>query len=112
MVSARHDHITPWRSCYRTTQLAGGPVRFVLTSSGHIAGIVNPPGPKRKHWLNESLPAGPDEWLEGAREVQGSWWEDWARWIGERAGEQRKPPPTGSEANPPLDDAPGTYVLA
>ena len=111
VVSAREDHITPWRSCYRTTQLVGGPVRFVLTSSGHIAGIVNPPGPKRKHWLNESLPPEPDEWLAGAREVQGSWWEDWAQWIAERAGEQRDPPRLGSDAHPPLEDAPGTYVL-
>jgi poly[(R)-3-hydroxyalkanoate] polymerase subunit PhaC len=112
VVSAREDHITPWRSCYRTTQLVGGRVRFVLTSSGHIAGIVNPPGPKRKHWLNEALSAEPDEWLEGAHEVQGSWWEDWALWISERAGGQRDPRRPGSEAHPPLEDAPGTYVLA
>jgi polyhydroxyalkanoate synthase len=111
IVSAREDHITPWRSCYRTTQLVGGPARFVLTSSGHIAGIVNPPGPKRRYWLNESLPPEPDEWLAGAREVQGSWWEDWARWIAEHAGEQRDPPRLGSDAHPPLEDAPGTYVL-
>ena len=71
MLSAREDHITPWRGCYRTTQLAGGPVRFVLTSSGHIAGIVNPPGPKRKHWTNDALPADPDAWLAGAAEAAG-----------------------------------------
>ena len=101
VVSAREDHITPWRSCYRTTQLVGGPVRFVLTSSGHIAGIVNPPGPKRKHWLNEALPAEPDEWLAGAHEVQGSWWEDWARWIsgaGRRAARSAAPRERGAPA--------------
>jgi polyhydroxyalkanoate synthase len=111
IVSAKEDHITPWHSCYRTTQLVGGPVRFVLTSSGHIAGIVNPPGSKRSHWLNESLPLEPDKWFAGAREVQGSWWEDWARWVGERGGEQRDPPRLGSDAHPPLGDAPGTYVF-
>ena len=68
--SAREDHITPWRGCYKTTQLAGGPVRFVLTSSGHIAGIVNPPGPKRKHWTNDALPADPDAWYAGAAEAE------------------------------------------
>ena len=110
VLSAREDHITPWRGCYRTTQLTGGPSRFVLTSSGHIAGIVNPPGPKRKHWVNDQLPVDPDEWLAGAAEQQGSWWEDWARWAAERGGERREPPPTGSEAHPPLEDAPGSYV--
>ena len=71
VLSAREDHITPWRGCYKTTQLSGGPVRFVLTSSGHIAGIVNPPGPKRRHWRNDALPVDPDEWLEGATQVAG-----------------------------------------
>jgi polyhydroxyalkanoate synthase len=110
VLSAREDHITPWRGCYRTTQLAGGPVRFVLTSSGHIAGIVNPPGPKRKHWLNAECPADPDDWFEGATQTEGSWWEDWARWASERGGERREPPALGSEAHPPLEDAPGSYV--
>ena len=110
VLSAREDHITPWRGGYRTTQLAGGPVRFVLTSSGHIAGIVNPPGPKRSHFTNEALPADPEEWLDGATEVQGSWWEDWAPWVNARGGERRKPPRMGSRAHPPLDDAPGAYV--
>ncbi|MGH2995735.1 MAG: PHA/PHB synthase family protein [Gaiellaceae bacterium] len=110
VLSAREDHITPWRGCYRTTQLAGGPVRFVLTSSGHIAGIVNPPGPKRKHWRGDELPADPDDWFERATQVEGSWWEDWARWANERAGEQREPPALGTETHPPLEDAPGSYV--
>jgi polyhydroxyalkanoate synthase len=110
ILSAREDHITPWRGCYRTTQLAGGPVRFVLTSSGHIAGIVNPPGPKRRHWRNEALPADPDQWLAEATEATGSWWEDWIAWIGERGGERRDPPSLGSDAHPALEDAPGSYV--
>ena len=110
VLSAREDHITPWRGCYRTTQLAGGPVRFVLTSSGHIAGIVNPPGPKRKHWTGDELPADPDEWFEAATQAEGSWWEDWAVWANERGGERREPPTLGSEAHPPLENAPGSYV--
>ncbi len=110
VLSAREDHITPWRACYKTTQLAGGTVRFVLTSSGHIAGIVNPPGPKRKHWRNDAVPADPDEWYEGATQAEGSWWEDWAVWANERGGKRRKPPQLGSKAHPPLEDAPGSYV--
>ena len=110
ILAAREDHITPWRGSYLTTRLAGGPVRFVLTSSGHIAGIVNPPGPKRKHWLNDAVPHDPDEWLAGATEVAGSWWEDWATWAASRAGERQAPPSMGSARHPPLEDAPGSYV--
>jgi poly[(R)-3-hydroxyalkanoate] polymerase subunit PhaC len=110
VLSARDDHITPWHGCYATTQLAGGPVRFVLTSSGHIAGIVNPPGPKRRHWLNDELPADPAEWFAGATEAPGSWWEDWAAWAGERGGARGEPPPLGSAQHPQLGDAPGSYV--
>ena len=110
ILAAREDHIVPWRSSYRSTQLLGGPARFVLTSSGHIAGIVNPPGPRRRYWHNDDRTPDPDAWLAGAAEHEGSWWEDWAAWIAERAGEQREPPRLGSDAHPPLGDAPGTYV--
>jgi poly[(R)-3-hydroxyalkanoate] polymerase subunit PhaC len=110
VVGAEEDHIAPWRSSYAGATRLGGSVRFVLTSSGHIAGIVNPPSPKRSFRLNDALPAGADEWLAGSESRQGSWWEDWAEWIGERAGERRKPPRLGSRKNPPLDAAPGTYV--
>jgi polyhydroxyalkanoate synthase len=110
VLSAKEDHIAPWASAYAATHLLGGAVRFVLTSSGHIAGIVNPPGSKRRHWVNEDLPADAQGWLAGATEQPGSWWEDWAGWIGHRAGDRRPPPPLGSAAHPPLDDAPGVYV--
>ena len=110
VLSAREDHIAPWRSSYATTQLLGGAARFVLTSSGHVAGIVNPPGGRRVHWTNDELPADPDQWLAGATEHQGTWWEDWAAWIAERSGPRRPPPPMGSAAHPPLGPAPGTYV--
>ncbi|MFP5375170.1 MAG: PHA/PHB synthase family protein [Acidimicrobiia bacterium] len=77
VLSAREDHIALWRSAYATTRLLGGPVRFVLTSSGHVAGIVNPPGGRRVHWTNEDLPPDPDRWLAGATQQPGTWWEDW-----------------------------------
>ena len=114
LLSAKDDHIAPWRSSYAATQLMGGDVRFVLSSSGHVAGIVNPPGGRRMHWTNDStsgrLPASPDEWLAGAAQHQGSWWGDWADWIASRAGARRKPPPMGSPRHKPLEDAPGSYV--
>ncbi|HET7487486.1 MAG TPA: alpha/beta fold hydrolase [Acidimicrobiales bacterium] len=110
LLAAEKDHITPWKSSYATTHLLGGKVRFVLTSAGHIAGIVNPPGPKRKHWTNPALPPTADAWLEGATEHPGTWWDDWTDWARTRAGRRRPPPPLGSDAHPVLGDAPGTYV--
>ena len=110
LVGAQTDHITPWRSSYKTTQLVKGEVRFVLSSSGHIAGIVNPPSPKARHWTNDRLPPDPDAWLAAATEHQGSWWDDWAKWAGRHAGQRRKPPPMGSTTYRPIADAPGSYV--
>ncbi len=110
ILSAKEDHIAPWRSAYATTTLLGGDNRFVLSSSGHVAGIVNPPNSKRKYWTNDTLAEQPDDWLAGAGEHQGSWWQDWGPWIAERAGARRKPPAMGSTAHPPLADAPGDYV--
>jgi len=111
LLAAKEDHIAPWRSSYKTTHLLKSDLRFVLSSSGHIAGIVNPPGPKARHWVNPALPRDPEEWLAGAEAKAGSWWEDWATWIESRAGERRRPPGMGSKAHPALADAPGTYVL-
>ncbi|MDQ4132039.1 MAG: class I poly(R)-hydroxyalkanoic acid synthase [Actinomycetota bacterium] len=114
VVAAKEDHITPWNSSYRTTGLLSGPVKFVLTSSGHIAGVVNPPSPKRHYWTNDDLPArcpdDPDTWLESAARHEGSWWGDWTEWIAERAGEQRTPPAIGNDTYRALADAPGTYI--
>jgi polyhydroxyalkanoate synthase subunit PhaC len=110
VLAARDDHIVPWTSAYATTQLVGGAARFVLSSSGHIAGIVNPPGPKGRHWTNDETPSDPQDWLEGAVERRGSWWDDWTAWIAARAGGRREPPPTGTAEYPPLGDAPGDYV--
>jgi polyhydroxyalkanoate synthase len=105
-LSTREDHIAPWRSTYAGARLLGGPVRFVLGASGHVAGVVNPPAAKKYgHWSGEGLPASPDAWLVAATQHPGSWWEDWARWIAPFGG-KRVPPrtPVGTE------DAPGSYV--
>jgi polyhydroxyalkanoate synthase len=110
IVAAVEDHIAPWRSSYATTGLLGGPSRFVLTSAGHIAGIVNPPGPKPRHWTNDDLTGDADAWRDGATEHSGSWWEDWAEWIKSRAGARGRLPTMGNERYPALGDAPGTYV--
>jgi polyhydroxyalkanoate synthase subunit PhaC len=113
-LSAEQDHIAPWRSSYVGALLPGGEVRFVLSNSGHIAGIVNPPSPKSIHYVVESdepLPETPDEWLAVATMHPVTWWEDWAKWIGERAGGMRKPPRMGNRKYRPITDAPGTYVL-
>jgi polyhydroxyalkanoate synthase len=110
IVAAAEDHIVPWQTSYRTTQLIKGPIRFVLTSSGHIAGIVNPPSPKARLWTNDELPGDPLRWRADAMLHDESWWEDWARWIAERAGARRPPLAIGSAGHPILADAPGTYV--
>jgi polyhydroxyalkanoate synthase len=110
IVAAKDDHIVPWRNSYRTTQLLKADCRFVLSSGGHIAGIVNPPSPKARLWTNDNLPPDADAWLEGATLEQKTWWDDWVDWILPRSGEKRNPPPMGSAAHPPLEPAPGTYV--
>jgi polyhydroxyalkanoate synthase len=111
VLSAVDDHIVPWISGYRTTQLLGGHNRFVLSTSGHIAGIVNPPGPKPKHWTNDARPADAQEWKEGAQLREGTWWEDWAKWIAKQGGPKvAAPPQLGSTDHPPIEAAPGSYV--
>jgi polyhydroxyalkanoate synthase len=111
LVAGVTDHIVPWRSNYRTTQLFQGSRRFVLTPGGHIAGIINPPRPEAKFWANEEFPADPDQWLSGADEVGSTWWDDWAKWVRPRSGPLRVPPPLGNAEYPAMEDAPGTYVL-
>ena len=105
LVGAATDHITPWTSSYSTTQLVKGDTRFVLSSSGHIAGIVNPPSPKARHWTNDDTPPDPDVWLAGATEHAGSWWDDWVGWAKAHGGQRRKPPPMGNAKHPPIADA-------
>ena len=111
-VGAEKDHIVPWYAAWRITQLAGGRVRFVRASSGHIAGVINHPGPKKgAYWVNEEPATSPQAWLDAATKHEGSWWTDWASWLRERSGKKVEPPPVGSKKHPPLTDAPGTYVL-
>src|SRR5436190_3689670 len=88
-VSAIEDHIAPWKMTYAGPQLVSGKSRFVLSGSGHIAGMVNPPAAKKYgYWTNDKLPDTPDEWLEGAKQHEGSWWENWAAWLTPHLGAQ------------------------
>ena len=111
------DHITPWKATYRSTQLFGSKdVTYVLSQSGHMQAILNPPGnPKAKYYVQKKkgkLPDTADKWLEGTEEVKGSWWPFWMEWMQKRSGNQ-KPAPTelGNESYAPLDPAPGLYVV-
>ncbi|AUT66397.1 alpha/beta fold hydrolase [Paraburkholderia terrae] len=112
IVAGVTDHITPWKGVYNTARAFGGKTRFVLSSSGHIQSLINPPGnPKAKFYLNAELPASADEWLATAKPEADTWWSDWRHWLGERSGERRPAPETpGNERHPPVADAPGTYV--
>ncbi len=110
IVSAENDHIVPWRSAYAGTRLLRGRSRFVLSSGGHIAGIVNPPGAKAWYLVDDDLPADAEDWRRGAERRPGSWWEDWAAWSSAHAGDLVDPPPLGSDRHPVLYDAPGDYV--
>ncbi len=106
------DHIVPWASAYGATQMLGGPSRFVLTSSGHIQSLVSPPGnPKASYWTDGPDEPDPQDWLRGATQIKGTWWEHWARWMAEQGGD-RVPAAArlGSDRHPPMEAAPGTYV--
>jgi polyhydroxyalkanoate synthase len=110
-VGTEQDHIVPWKSAWRISQLTGGKVRFALGGSGHIAGIINPPSKGRGYWINDKPVKNADEWFAGATSHKGSWWTDWLEWLKPRSGEQVAPPSLGSEKYPPLEPAPGKYVL-
>jgi len=108
-VSTVEDHIAPWQSTYKGAKYLGGPVRFVLGGSGHIAGIVNPPAAKKYHyWVNDALPETPDAWFSGAQQIPGSWWEDWQAWIDRLNGGEKVP---ARVPRNPLEDAPGSYAM-
>ncbi len=115
-VTAEDDHIAPWKQCYRIRKYinVAAPVRFVLSTSGHILGIVNPPvnPPKRAYWIAEpERNEHWEHWQERAEHKEGTWWEDWTRWLGERTGDQVEAYPAANRKFPALADAPGTYVL-
>jgi polyhydroxyalkanoate synthase len=114
VVGAVNDHIVPWESSYESTHLFGGDVRYVLSSGGHIAGVVNPPTPKAWYEADETggkAPADPAEWRAKATRHSNSWWEDWTRWTTDRAGAMIDPPEMGGSKYKPIADAPGTYVF-
>ncbi len=113
VTGATTDHLTPWTGCYRTTQLLSGPSTFVLSSSGHIQSLVNPPGnPKMFFYTGGEPGRDPEAWRESAEKQTGSWWEAWAPWTVERSGDEvPAPAELGSAEHPPLEPAPGSYVL-
>jgi polyhydroxyalkanoate synthase len=112
VVAGVTDHITPWQACYQSKNILRGKIDFVLSSSGHIQSIVNPPtNPKAKYFLNGEMPEDPETWLAGSTEHAGSWWDHWSTWYaGHGAGEVSSPRTLGSEKNPAGDPAPGRYV--
>jgi polyhydroxyalkanoate synthase subunit PhaC len=110
VVGAINDHIVPWHGSYKTGGLLGGKVRYVLSSGGHIAGIVNPPGPKAWYEAADYDGADPESWRSANRKHRGSWWEDWTAWSDARAGAHVEPPRMGSKRHPAVADAPGEYV--
>ena len=110
LLSTREDHIAPWRTTYAGTQLFSGPVTFVLAASGHIAGVISPPGSKYGHWQNPHLPTDPDEWFRTATAASGSWWPVWDQWVaGLSKGMVDAREPGGGKLQP-IEDAPGSYV--
>ncbi len=114
IVGTEQDHITPWKSTFKTCNLVKSPVRYVLATSGHILGVISPPvdPPKRRYWVGDvHSPIDPEAWQSQTEKVPGSWWVDWAQWLHPQCGELRAPPGLGSDQNPRLADAPGSYVL-
>ncbi|MDN3519254.1 class I poly(R)-hydroxyalkanoic acid synthase [Aquisalimonas lutea] len=113
-ISAKEDHIAPWRATYAGARLLSSNVRFTLGMSGHIAGIVNPPAKnKYGYWTSPragKLPESPDDWLEKAEFHEGSWWPDWHRWLGQKGGAKVAAREVGSSKHPPIEPAPGSYV--
>jgi polyhydroxyalkanoate synthase len=109
--SSREDHIAPFRSVYKGARLFGGPVTFMMSGSGHIAGVINAPvARKYQHWMNPKLPPTVEEWMSEAVEHPGSWWDAWGEWLKARSGKQV---PARDPAGGPLlalEDAPGSYV--
>ena len=93
VVAGIADHLTPWQNCYRSTQLLGGESRFILSTSGHIAALVNPPdNPKATYQINSDNPPDPQEWLAGAQTEPGSWWPDFVAWLAARCGPEKAAP--------------------
>ncbi|HLY57377.1 MAG TPA: class I poly(R)-hydroxyalkanoic acid synthase [Stellaceae bacterium] len=111
ILSTKEDHIAPWRSCYAATKLYRGPVAFCLAGSGHIAGVINPPDAKKyAHWTSRKLPPEAAEWLDGARQTEGSWWSTWDKWVEKFAHGRVPARQPGDRELRAIEDAPGSYV--
>ena len=112
MVAGITDHICPWQSCYRSARLLAGHKRFILSTSGHVAAMVNPPGnDKARYQVAKDWPEDPEDWLGRAETRPDSWWPDYAGWLAERCGEEKAAPDElGGSGLAPSCDAPGTYV--
>jgi polyhydroxyalkanoate synthase len=113
-VGTQLDHICPWKSTFKICDRTDGPVRYALSTEGHITGIVNPPSEtsRKKFWVGEAGgEANAERWLGRQEEKRGSWWEDWTEWMRERSLSPGKPPPMGSRKYPALEEAPGSYVM-
>ena len=111
-LATREDHIAPADSVLYGSQFFGGPVKFVLSGSGHIAGVVNPPAAgKYQYWLSDNIKGiSLSDWIKGAQEHKGSWWPNWREWLGAIDAEEVQARSVGSDALPPIEDAPGSYV--
>jgi polyhydroxyalkanoate synthase len=112
-LATREDHIAPAESVLYGSQFFGGPVKYVLSGSGHIAGVVNPPAAsKYQYWTNDNniRDARLSDWLKSAKEHKGSWWPDWRDWVEGIDAEKVAARTVGTEAVPPIEEAPGSYV--
>ena len=110
-ISTVEDHIAPWKATYAGAKLLQGPARFVLGGSGHIAGIINPPGANKYcYWTNDDRPRDPEDWLRSAVQHPGSWWSDWAQWTGQHGGRKVPARARGGKRLKPIEDAPGSYA--
>jgi polyhydroxyalkanoate synthase len=110
ILSTREDHIAPWKSTYAATRLYSGPVKFVLSASGHMAGVISAPGSKYGHWTNDNLPPSPDEWFADATPHQGSWWPVWDEWVTQLDSDRVPAREPGGGKLTIIEDAPGSYV--
>ncbi|SNR79759.1 PHA/PHB synthase family protein [Blastococcus mobilis] len=113
VLAAADDQLTPWTGCYRTTQLLSGPATFLLSSGGHLQSLITPPGnPRACYWTGGAPEPDPEDWRAAAERHTGSWWQAWAPWTIARSGDQvPAPAQLGSGLHPPLQPAPGSYVL-
>ena len=113
VIAGTTDHITPWKAVYETARLYGEDTTFILSNSGHLQSLLNPPGnPKSWYMKGTAQAADPEAWAEGAQKHEGSWWLDWGEMLKSKSGSEVKAPKSpGSKAHPPITAAPGTYVF-